>query len=153
MGCTVSGIPDLSCAWSATLRLLQMTLSLFVWLLSTFYSPNCCLSPHYTLCPDLAAVPALVRDLHRLQHQPPLVRVRRILDLGDSLVCHDSAHHGDHLDPVAGGVDELVDCEEAGVPVPDPWHLSKQRLRRCRDAGSNKQLFANIGGGNKSVCG
>ena len=40
------------------------------------------------LTTDLAAVPALVCDLHRLQHQPPLVRVRRILDLGDSLVYH-----------------------------------------------------------------
>ena len=42
------------------------------------------LSPQNT-DPDLAAVPALVPDLHRLQHQPPLVRVRCILDLGDSL--------------------------------------------------------------------
>ena len=87
------------------------------------------LSPQNT-DPDLAAVPALVPDLHRLQHQPPLVRVRCILDLGDSLSWHDSALlNGDHLDPVAGGVDELVDCQEAGVSVPDPWHLGKQRLR------------------------
>ena len=29
-------------------------------------------------------------------------------------------HHDDHLDPVAGGVDKLVDCQETCVPMPDP---------------------------------
>ena len=39
-----------------------------------------CLSES-SVWPDLAAVPAPVSDLHRLEHQPPLVRVRRVLDL------------------------------------------------------------------------
>ena len=86
--------------------------------MTVYVSQNCCPD---NIVPDLAAVPSLVRDLHRLQHQSPLVRVRGILDLGDSLSCHDSAlRQGDHLDPVAGGVDELVDCQEARVAVPDP---------------------------------
>ena len=80
----MSGIPDLSCAWCLVSNITIVTNDSEFVCLTCFYSPNCCLSPHYTLCPDLAAVPALICDLHRLQHQPPLVRVRRILDLGDS---------------------------------------------------------------------
>ena len=119
--------------------------SVFVCLTS-FYSPNCCLSAHYwpgsCTSPGLrsppAAAPASTRQ--SLAHSGP--RRQHVMTW--------LAHHGDHLDPVAGGVDELVDCQEAGVPVPDPWHLSKQRLRRY-PAPINNYLRISEAGTNLSV--